>query len=148
MFKFRFETVLTTRRNTEEIYQKELAEARRALAAEQAALRDKRSTRRRCMQDLHRTQQQSFRAPAIQLYGPYLARLERDIETQQKRVAGAERKVNQKRSALIEAMKKRKVLEKLKEKDQKEHLNAMALRERKFMDDVASRHHAAAPRQS
>jgi flagellar FliJ protein len=144
MFKFRFETVLTTRRNAEEVYQKELAEARRALAVEQAALRDKRSTRRRCAQELQRTQRQGFRAPAIQLYGPYLARLERDIDTQQKRVAGAERKVNQKRSALIEAVKKRKVFEKLKEKDQKDHLNAMTLRDRKFMDDVASRHHAAA----
>jgi flagellar FliJ protein len=142
MFKFRFETLLTTRRNAEDVHQKELAEARRELAAEQAALRDKRSTRRRCMQDLLRTQRQSFRAPDIALYGPYLARLERDIKTQQKRVAGAERKVNQKRGALIEAVKKRKVLEKLKEKDRKDHLNAETLRDRKFMDDVASRHHA------
>jgi len=142
MFKFRFETVLATRRNAEEVYQKELAEARRALAAEQAALRDKRSTRRRCMQELQRTQRQGFRAPVIQLYGPYSGRLERDINTQQKRVAGAESKVNQRRSALIEAVKKRKVLEKLKEKDQKEHLDAMTLRDRKFMDEVASRHHA------
>jgi flagellar FliJ protein len=148
MFKFRFETVLNTRRNAEEVHQKELAEARRALAAEQAALRDKRGTRRRCMQELQRTQRQSFRAPAVQLYGPYLARLERDIDAQQKRVAGAERHVSQKRSALIAAVKKRKVLEKLKEKDQKDHMNAMALRDRKFMDDVASRQHAAAKRQS
>jgi flagellar protein FliJ len=144
MFKFRFETVLATRCSAEELRQKELAEARRALAAEQAALRDKRSTRRRCMQELQRTQRQSFRAPAVQLYGPYLARLERDIDAQQKRVAGAERQVNQKRSALIAAVKHRKVLEKLKEKDQKDHLNAVALRDRKFMDDVASRQHAAA----
>ena len=148
MFKFRFETVLTTRRSAEDVYQKELAEARRALAAEQSALRDKRSTRRRCMQDLQRTQRQGFRASAVQMYGPYLARLDRDIDSQQKRVAGAERKVNQKRSALIEAVKKRKVLEKLKEKDQKDHLNTMAQRDRKFMDDIASRHHAAAKRQS
>jgi flagellar export protein FliJ len=96
------------------------------------------------MQELQRTQRQSFRAPAVQLYGPYLARLERDIDAQQKRVTGAERHVNQKRSALIAAVKKRKVLEKLKAKDQKNHVNAMALRDRKFMDDVASRQHAAA----
>ncbi len=142
MFKFRFETLLATRRNAEEIRQKELAEARRALAAEQAALRDKKGQQRRCMLDLQQAQRQGFRAPAIQLYGPFLARLEREIAALQKRVTAAERKVNQKRSALIEAVKKRKVLEKLKEKDQKEHLAAMTRRERKFMDDVASRHHA------
>lgn len=143
MFKFRFETLLTTRRNAEDVFQKELAEARRALAAEQAVLRDKRSTRRRCVQDLQRLHLQNFRAPDIGLYGPYLERLERDIETQQRRVVTAERKVTQKRNALLEAVKKRKVLEKLKEKGQKNHLDAEALRDRKFMDDVASRHHAA-----
>jgi flagellar FliJ protein len=142
MFQFRFETLLATRRSAEEIRQKELAEARRELAAEQAALREKKSRQRRCMLDLQQAQRQGFRAPAIQLYAPFLARMEREIAAQQKRVATAERKVNQKRSALIEAVKKRKVLEKLKEKDQEEHLSATALRERKFMDDVASRHHA------
>jgi flagellar FliJ protein len=142
MFQFRFETLLTTRRSAEEIRQKELAEARRELAAEQTALRDKKSRLRRCMIDQHQAQRDGFRAPAIQLYAPFLARLEREISALQKRVTAAERKVNQKRGALIEAVKKRKMLEKLKEKDRKAHLDAMTRRERKFMDDVASRHHA------
>lgn len=148
MFKFRFETLLVTRRHAEETLQKELSEARRALAAEQAALRDKKSTRRQCLQDLRRKQQQSFRTPDIHLYGPYLERLERDIDLQQKRVAGAERKVNQKRLALIEVVKKRKILEKLKEKDQQGYLKTIAVHERKFMDEVAGRQHAAARRPS
>lgn len=146
MFKFRFETLLITRRHAEETLQKELSEARRALAAEQAALRDKKSARRQCLQDLRQKQQQSFRTPDIQLYGPYLERLERDIDLQQKRVAGAERKVNQKRIALMEAVKRRKILEKLREKDQQSYLKSMAVRERKFMDEVAGRHHSTAGR--
>jgi flagellar FliJ protein len=146
MFKFRFETLLVTRRHAEETLQKELSEARRALAAEQAALRDKKTTRRECLQDLRRKQQQSFRTPDIHLYGPYLQRLERDIELQQKRVAAAERKVSQKRLALTDVVKKRKILEKLKEKDQKNYWEDMALRERKFMDEVAGRQHASARR--
>ena len=146
MFKFRFETVLVTRRHAEETLQKDLSDARRVLAAEQAALRDKKGTRRQCLQDLRRKQQQSFRVPDIHLYGPYLERLERDIDLQQKRVAGAERKVNQKRLALVEAVKKRKILEKLKEKNEQDYLKSMTVRERKFMDEVAGRHHAAAAR--
>ena len=147
MFKFRFETLLVTRRHAEETLQKELSEARRALTDEQAALRDKKSTLRECLQDLRQKQRQSFRTADIQLYRPYLERLERDIDLQQKRVAGAERKVNQKRLALMEAVKRRRILEKLKEKDQQSYLKSMAVRERKFMDEVASRHHAAAGRQ-
>jgi flagellar FliJ protein len=143
MFKFRFETLLVARRHAEETLQRELSEARRTLAAEQDALRDKKSTRQQCLRNLRRKQQQGFRVPDIHLYGPYLERLERDIGVQQKRVAGAERNVSQKRQALAEGVKRRKTLEKLKEKDQEDYLKAMAVRERKFMDEVAGRGHAA-----
>ena len=138
MFKFRFETLLSARRNAEEIHQKELAKVRRELSAEQAALRELRGNRRRCMRELQRIHQQGFHASEVQLYEPYLARLERDIDRQQKHVAGAEHKMVQKRNALVEAVKKRQVLEKLKDKDFRAHVNANALSERKFMDDVAS----------
>ena len=143
MFRFRFDTLLTARRHAEECLQKELSEARRALAAEQAALREKKNARRRCLQDLRRQQRQSFRVPDMLLYGAYLQRLGRDIETQQKRVTGAERQANQKRQALVEALKKRKILEKLKESDQKNYLKALTERERKFIDDVAARSYSA-----
>jgi flagellar protein FliJ len=137
MFTFRFETLLSARRNAEDIFQKELAEARRTLAVEQTALRDLRGNRRRCMHELHRIQQLGFHASDVQLYEPYLARLEREIDRQKKRAASAERKMIQKRSDLMDAVKKRKMLEKLKDKDLRAHLDAIALSERKFMDDVA-----------
>jgi flagellar FliJ protein len=143
MFRFRFETVLTTRRHAEECLQKELSEARRALAAEQAALREKKNARRRCLQDLRRQQRKGFRVPDMLLYGAYLQRLDRDLEAQQQRVTGAERQANQKRQALVEALKKRKILEKLKESDQKNYLKALTERERKFIDDVAARSYSA-----
>jgi len=138
MFTFRFETVLSARRNAEDIFQKELAEARRALVVEQTALRELRGNRHRCMRELHRIQQLGFHASDVHLYEPYLARLEREIDRQKKRTASAERKMIQKRSALIDAVKKRKMLEKLKDKDLRAHSNAIALSERKFMDDVAA----------
>jgi flagellar export protein FliJ len=146
MFKFRFETLLAARRHAEEALQKELADARRALAVEQAVLRDKKNMRRACLKNLRRKQGQRFRSPEIHLYGPYLQRLERDIDIQQKRVAGAERHVNQKRLILMDVLKKRKILEKLKERDQKAYLETLAVRERKFIDEAAGRNHAAAGR--
>lgn len=80
------------------------------------------------------------------LYEAYLQRLGRDIDAHQKRVAGAERKVAQKRQALIEAVKKRKMLEKLKEKDQERHRRMLAEHERKFIDEVAARSHVSTSR--
>jgi flagellar protein FliJ len=139
MFRFRFETLLRVRRSAEDLFQKELAEARRVLAAEQEMLRALRSTHRQCLHELHRIQQQGFRASDVQLYDAYRTRLDRDIDRQQKRMAGAERKMIQKRSALISAVKKRKVMEKLKDNEIQAHLGEMAANERKFMDDVATR---------
>jgi flagellar FliJ protein len=144
MFSFRFEALLSARRHAEECLQKELAEALRALAREQAALREKKNARRRCLQELGRKRQSSFRGPDMQLYAAYLQRLDRDIEAQQKRAAGAERQANQKRQSLVAAVKKRKILEKLKESDQENYLKALADRERKFIDEAAARFYAAA----
>jgi len=144
VFRFRFETLLSARRHAEEGHQRELAEARRGLAAEQAALGRKKHARRQCVQDRLRQQRQGFRGPDMLLFDAYLHRLERDIEAQQKRVASAERMVGQRRQALLEAVKKRKMLERLKEKDLENHLRLLAEHERKFMDDVAVRSHSVA----
>jgi len=144
VFQFRFETLLNARRHTEECLQKEVSEARRALADEQSTLREKKSNRRHCLQEQRRKQRRGFRGPDMLMFQAYLQRLELDIDVQQKRVASAERKVNQKRQALIEAVKKRKILEKLKEKDQDSHRQALAEAERKFIDEVAARNYPSA----
>lgn len=144
MFQFRFEALLNARRHAEECLQKEFSEARRTLADEQSILKEKKSNRRHCLQEQQRKQRQGFRGPDMMLFLAYLQRLERDIDVQQKRVASAERKAGQKRQALIEAVKKRKIIEKLKEKDQESHRQALAEAERKFIDDVAARNYSSA----
>jgi flagellar protein FliJ len=142
MFRFRLETILTQRRHVEETFQKELADARQELAAAQAALREAKNTHRQCMRDMGRKQRNRFRADDMLLYYPYLERLKQDIELHMKRVAAAERKVAQKRLALLDAMKKRKILEKLKEKQLQAHLKAEAGREQRFADESAAQKYA------
>jgi flagellar FliJ protein len=142
MFHFRLETILTQRRHVEESSQKELAEARQELAGAQAALRMVKDTRRQCMQDMHRMQQDRFRVDDMLLYYPYLERLKQDIELHLKRVAAAERKMAQKRQALLEAMKKRKILDKLKEKQLQAHIKTEAGREQRFSDESAAQQHS------
>jgi flagellar FliJ protein len=142
MFRFRLESILTQRRHIEETFQKELAEASQELAAAQAVLRETKGTHRQCMRDMRRKQRGCFRADDMLLYYPYLERLKQDIELHMKRIAAAERNVAQKRQALLEAMKKRKILDKLKEKQLQAHLTAEAGRERRFADESAAQQHA------
>ncbi|MCU0559514.1 MAG: flagellar export protein FliJ [Desulfobacterales bacterium] len=138
MFAFRFDTLLDQRRHAEDALQLELAEARQALAAEQAAWRDAKQAINQCRRDLHRAQQERFRADEILLYPPYLERLQQAIEAQARRVAAAERRVLQKRHALVEAMKKRKILEKLREKHAREHQRGEAAREQRAHEEAAA----------
>jgi flagellar FliJ protein len=138
MFRFRLESILTQRRHVEEGFQKELADARQELAAAQAALREAKGTHRQCMRDMRRKQRDRFRADDMLLYFPYLERLKLNIELHMKRGAAAERKVEQKRQALLDAMKKRKVLEKLKENQLQAHFKAEAKREQRFTDESAA----------
>lgn len=138
MFSFRFDTLLNQRRHAEDALQVELAEARQELTAEQAAWRDAKQAINRCLRDLHRTQQERFRADDILLYHPYLERLQQAIEAQARRVAAAERCVSQKRHALVEAVKKRKILEKLREKQAREYQREEAAQEQRSHDETAA----------
>ncbi len=138
MFHFRLEALLTRRRHAEETLQCELTEARKALAAEQATLRESKSARNRCMRDMSRARQERFRAEEILLYYPYLERLAQAIDQQARRVGAAERQVSQKRLALIEAMKKRKILEKLREKQARDYRHEESAVEQRMHDEAAA----------
>ncbi len=141
MFHFRLETLLTQRRHAEETLQCELSEARKVLAAEQAALREAKGARSRSMRELRRAQEARFRADEVLLYYPYLERLAQAIDSQARRVNIAERRVSQTRYALIEAMKKRKVLEKLREKQARAHQHEAAVLEQRMHDEAATQQH-------
>jgi flagellar FliJ protein len=144
VFHFRFETLLIARRHAEECLQKEFSEAQRAVADELSALRKKKGVRRQCLQEQRRKQREGFRGPDMMLFEAYLQRLTCELDAQRKRLVHAERKAAQKRQAMIEAIKKRKMLEKLKEKEQESYHRTLAERERKFIDEAAARRHSAA----
>ena len=141
MFHFRLEAVLTQRRHAEESLQSELTEARRTLAAEQAALREAKRARSRCMRELRQAQEAHFRADQILLYYPYLERLAAAVDNQTRRVSLAERRLSQKRHALIEAMKKRKVLEKFREKQARAYQHEEAALEQRLHDEASAQQH-------
>ena len=75
-------------------------------------------------------------AAMMQQYMFYITRLDSTKEQLLKEAAQAELKVEEAREAFIEASRERKVLDKLKEKRQKEHRKEMLAQEAKALDEI------------
>jgi flagellar FliJ protein len=142
MYRFKLEALLNHRRHQEEICQKELARSQRKLADEQAKLNRSKQLKRDNILKLRARQKESVSVFDIILYMNYISQLSKKIEEQVPCVRQAAQKVNQKRNELIGIMKKRKTMEKLKDKDWLSYQKKMMQDERKFMDEVATTRHA------
>ena len=139
MFKFNLQPLLNHRRYLEEVLQKELAQFRKRLIAEQNKLRHLKEKKREYSQRLQQRQKVNGTVSDLILYLRYLDRLSTELEHQNQQVIAAEKDFKNKRHDLIEIMKKRKVLEKLKENRSMAHQQRMLKNERKFMDEVAAK---------
>ena len=142
MHRFKLEALLSHRRHQEEVCQKELARSQRKLADEQEKLSRTKQLKRENIVKLQARQKETISVSDIILYMNYIAQLSKKIEEQFACVRQAAKKVNQKRSELIGIVKKRKTLEKLKEKDWLAYQKKLLQDERKFMDELATTRHA------
>jgi flagellar FliJ protein len=142
MHRFTLEALLNHRRHQEEVCQKELAQTERLLADEKGKLRRLKNEKRDNIQKLQIKQKEKINVSDIILSVNYIQQLSEKIKKQKRCVREATETVNQKRHELITLVKKRKTLEKLKEKEWLAYQQKMMQNERKFMDDVASTRHA------
>ena len=142
MYRFKLQALLNHRRHQEDVCQKQLAQAGRQLADEQGKLRRQKREKRDHLQSLKVKQKALSNVSDIILSVNYIQQLSQKIEKQNGCVREATRKFNEKRSELIGIVKKRKTLEKLKEKDLQAHQQKIMQNERKLLDEVASTRHA------
>jgi flagellar FliJ protein len=142
MHRFKLEALLNHRRNQEEICQKELAQTERQLVDEEGKLRRQKREQRENIQKFHAKQKERINVSVMILSVSFIQQLSKNIENQIKCVREATKKVNQKRNELIIIVKRRKTLEKLKEKEWLAYQEKMMQNERKLMDEVASTRHA------
>ncbi len=141
MYRFKLQSLLKHRRHQEEICQKEMAEAQRNLTDAQEKLRCLKKIKRENIQKLQARQKELHNVSSIIISINYIEKLSRDVAAQMEQVGKASEKVTQKRHHLIAIMKKRKMLEKLKEKDRLEYQQKMMQAERKINDEVAATRH-------
>jgi flagellar FliJ protein len=142
MHQFKLEALLNHRRHQEDVCQTELAQTERLLADEKGKLRRLKNEKADNIEALQVKQKEKINVSDIIISVNYIQQLSDKIEEQKKSVQLATQAVNQKRDALISIVKKRKILEKLKDKEWLAYQQKMMQDERKFMDDVASTRHA------
>ena len=137
MYRFNLEPVLNHRRLIQETLQKDLAILKISLIDENQRLITYEETRVKLLEELHQIQKEGTTTSDILLYLPFIEQVSKDIERQKKRVLELENKVEQNRKDLLEATKKKKALQKLKEKAFKAYNQKLIKNEQDFLNEVA-----------
>ena len=141
MYRFKLEALLNHRRHQEEVCQKALAASERQLSAAQVKLRRQKIEKRENIGKLQANQKTTVNISHAILSLNYIQKLSQEIENQKICVREAAQRVNQMRNELIVSVKKRKTLERLKEKGRLAYREKLMHDERKLMDEAASIRH-------
>jgi flagellar FliJ protein len=139
MYRFNLEPLLNHRRYLEDLLQKELADLKIRLDTEKDKLWALRQKKRKTVLQLQEKQTDGRPASEIKLYVDFVEQLLKEMEAQRQKILEAERFFNLKRQDLVAAMKKRKILDRLKEKGLQAYEQEQLKKERNLMDEVAGR---------
>lgn len=137
MYKFSLETVLNHRKQREEALQKEFSILQKELFIERERLEMLEEIRRRNLEELQRKQRGGTSASGVMLYDNYIKQISKDLEKQTDKITEGEGNLHQKRGELIEAMKRRKTLDRLKEKEWEAYRKEFERKEQIFMSEIA-----------
>lgn len=135
MFKFDMETVLNYRVQIEEQRQLAFSNAVKSLQAARIVLADLQKERNELIHNFTKIQKKALRSDVIQRHFAFIEYLKGKEEKQMAVIQKMEEEANEKRRLLLDAMKKRKIMDTLREKKLDAYLQDMAARERKEMDD-------------
>lgn len=137
MYTFKLQTVLDHRQYIEDRLQKELADIRRQRDDARQLLAALRCKAADTAAALKREQGDGLTSDRVVAYHAYIKRLDGDIAGQEKAVGAIEERERMKQSDLLEAVKKRQILEKLKEKELRRYRLVVQRKEMQFIDEVA-----------
>lgn len=135
---FRFETLLRLRKNAENLEQREMAEIQNHLYARQHELQNLNSSDTQNREELQTRLQQSLPGSTLGLYDHYFRSMNFRSDLQQRIIMETSEKVEAKRTELVEAMRKRRALEILKDRDILKKKRKIVKDEITLMDEIAS----------
>lgn len=137
-FVFRFESFLSVKEKIED--QKKLAygKALKQLELEKKKKQQMLEERENAIRSFKEKIGMRISPSEFQMYNNFLAYRKESIAKQEKVIKAAEIKAENKRLELVEAMKERKTLERLKERDHEEYIIQSKKDEDKITDEVVS----------
>ena len=145
MYQFNLEPLLNHRRYREEILQKELADLKIRLESENEKLWALREKKRKTVLQLQKKQTDGRPVSEIKLYIDFVEQLSKEMDAQRQKVLSAERNFSRKRQELVAAMKKRKILERLKANGLQAYEQEQLKKERSMIDEVAAQRFGQKP---
>ncbi|MBI2267006.1 MAG: flagellar export protein FliJ [Armatimonadetes bacterium] len=140
-FAFRFQTVLDVRRQREETLMRELSQREAVLSEAVTVLENLRNKESSTRETLKEKLQAAISLLEVGLFQVYLQKLAGAIEEQKVWVAQLEAWVQEKRDEVVEALKARKVMEKIKEKDHTLYRKEVARVDQNFLDEIVTSHY-------
>jgi flagellar protein FliJ len=136
-YKFSLESLLDHRLHNEEIIQKELSVCGRRVEDEKMILTGIQQDKDKAVTQIHEKQLRGVAISEHILYANFLEGLSRNLAVQQEKVRESENIYSKKRNDLIEAVRKRKIIENLKEKGLAAYSRKLLKLDQDFLDEVA-----------
>ena len=136
-YQFKLEALRRYRLFQEEALNKELADAQRLRDLAIQDLAGIQAMRDKTEADLQQQKVRAGFAPQVIVFHRFLRKLAEDLIRQQHKVQAAQTLCDQRREDLLEAMKKRKALDKLKENGLRAYLSDLDKEEAKFINEMA-----------
>lgn len=136
-FIFKFQSVLNLRKQKEDSIKNELANATRKLEAEKRKLSELETMLEDTVREFNEKTKKTTVHELIE-FNEYLSLLNSRIKTQKENVNNAAQYVDKVREELVKAVKERKILEKLRERQFEEFLLEQKKLEQKTNDEIVS----------
>jgi len=137
MFVFKLQAVLDYRKNMGEKAQNSFAEKKRELEGEKLLLKNLIKERVRLVRELRGIQNKLQPAFDIERHVSYIEQLREHEKRQKQIIIQMEEELETLRNQLLEAVKKIKVMEKLKEKGSEEYKSAARSLEQSISDEIS-----------
>ena len=135
---FRFETLLKLRKNAENLEQREMAEIQSRLYSRKNELEELTFSGEKNKEELQSRLEQTISGSTLSLYDRYLQSTGIQSDLQERIILDTGEKVEAKRSELVEAMRKRRALEILKDREILKIKRKTLKNEIAMMDEIAS----------
>ena len=137
MYTFKLQSVLDHRQLIEDNIKKELADIRQQAIESQEKLERMKQKEIDTVNALKREQSQGLSSEAVVAYHGFLKELSRRITSQQQAIDAIHVQAADKKDELLEAMKKRQILEKLKDQGLARYQEEVLKKEQAFIDEIA-----------